>query len=170
VVVGYVLQVANRPGHSKWLASVLQVLLNHKDLGDDDAMGALALARAGDKLRAQAFAERSMKRYPQHTLLRNYWMPTIRAAVLLANHNPLAAVHELDVTSTFEPGSSIWFYTAPLVPVYVRGQAFLAMNKGREAAAEFRPHPAAGQGGVSEVGVTRPSSLPLSALPRGGNA
>jgi eukaryotic-like serine/threonine-protein kinase len=109
-------------------------------LNRNKVMGVLALALAGDKLHAQAFAKRLLKQYPQDTLLKNYWIPTIRAAVLLAEHDPAEAIHELDVTASSEIGCALYWDIAPLFPVYVRGQAFLAMNKGPEAAAEFQKY------------------------------
>jgi serine/threonine protein kinase len=107
---------------------------------DDDELSlvlALALARTGDK-RAQVLAERFSNRNPNSTLARNYWLPTIRAAIFLAKQEPSQAVHELESTSSYELGSVLWYYTAPFFPVYLRGEAFLALNKGPEAAAEFQ--------------------------------
>ena len=50
------------------------------------------------------------------------------------------AIHQLDGTLSYELGSVIEYHTAPLFPVYLRGQAFLAMNKGAEAASEFQKY------------------------------
>jgi eukaryotic-like serine/threonine-protein kinase len=95
------------------------------------------------------------------TILRNYWLPTIRAAIFLADHNGPDAIHALEVTSSCELGSAIRFYTAPLFPVYLRGQAFLAMHDGVRAAAEFQKY-------VDHPGVVK--NYPLAALARLGLA
>jgi len=142
-------------------AALLAKLKDAASRDTGDPAGALALARAGDKLNAQAFAEQLMKRNPKDTVLRNYWMPTIQAALLLADHDPANAVHELDKTSSYELGSVVQYFTAPLFPVYVRGQALLDERKGPEAAAEFHKY-------VEHPGIVR--NYPLAALARLGLA
>ncbi len=42
--------------------------------------------------------------YPEVTLIKAYWVPTIRAAGLFASHNPGDAIRELEVTSRYEMG------------------------------------------------------------------
>ena len=137
------------------------LLAKSKHPGDEDPTAGLALARGGDTLGAQVYIGQVLKRNPKSTELRAYWIPTVRAAILLAKHNPEEAVRELDSTSGCELGSVISYYTAPLFPVYLRGQAFLAMNKGTEAAAEFQKY-------VDHPGVVK--NYPLAALARLGLA
>ena len=124
-------------------------------------IGALALALAADKHGAQAFATQLAKRYPQGGLLRSYWLPTIRAAMLIADHNPDKAVQELEATSDYEMGTTIGYYYAPLYPIFIRGLAFLELRKGQEAAAEFRKY-------VYRPGVVK--NHPFGALARVGLA
>jgi serine/threonine protein kinase/tetratricopeptide (TPR) repeat protein len=126
-----------------------------------EILAALALALAGDSGRAQAMAAELAKRNPLDTLLNMYWLPTIRAAIQLDHNDPAKAVHELEVTSLYELGDAVDYYTAPLFPVYLRGQAFLAMHQGREAAAEFQKF-------VDHPGVVQ--NYPLAALSRLGLA
>jgi serine/threonine protein kinase/tetratricopeptide (TPR) repeat protein len=96
----------------------------------------LTLARLGDLNRAQALAAELNKRFPSDTLLQRYWLPTIRASIELARKNPSGAITALQDVS-YELGITVGFW-APLYPVYVRGQAYLAMNRGSEAALEFQ--------------------------------
>jgi len=96
----------------------------------------LTLARLGDLNRAQALAAELNKRFPSDTLLQRYWLPTIRASIELVRKNPSGAITALQDVS-YELGTTVGFW-APLYPVYVRGQAYLAMNRGSEAAAEFQ--------------------------------
>jgi serine/threonine protein kinase/tetratricopeptide (TPR) repeat protein len=96
----------------------------------------LTLARLGDVNRAQALALELSKRFPSDTLLQRYWLPTIRASIELARKNPSGAIAALQDVS-YEFGTTVGFW-APLYPVYVRGQAYLVMNRGSEAAAEFQ--------------------------------
>ena len=141
--------------------AVAALLAKSKALGNDDGRGGLALARAGDEQRARILAEQYTKKNPNSTLLKYYWLPTIRAASLLAEHKPAEAVRELEITSNVELGNALDYYTAPLYPVYLRGQAFLAMNRGREAAAEFQKF-------ADNPGVVK--NYPLAALARLGAA
>jgi hypothetical protein len=71
---------------------------------DVQVVAALALARAGDLSRAQAIADSLRKRFPTHTLINNYWLPTIQAAITLhgnvaaaARDNCRSQGHELGV-------------------------------------------------------------------------
>jgi ATP/maltotriose-dependent transcriptional regulator MalT len=107
---------------------------------DAQYVAALASALAGDTARAQALADDLDKRFPEDTVVRFNYLPTIRAQLALAVPGGAAkAVESLGVTAPYElgvPGSST-FWTN-LYPVYVRGEALLAERKGAEAAAEFQ--------------------------------
>jgi tetratricopeptide (TPR) repeat protein len=99
-------------------------------------LAALALARSGDPKRAMALADDLVKQYPSDTMVNDYWVPTIRAAVALDQKNPKAALDDLRVTVPYETGSpspGIVFY-----PVYLRGLAYLQQGQGEQAAAEFQ--------------------------------
>ncbi|HXP61474.1 MAG TPA: tetratricopeptide repeat protein, partial [Dongiaceae bacterium] len=101
------------------------------------AMAALALARAGDTAGAEKLAAELDKSFPLDTLVQKYWLPTIRAAVVLERKDPNRAIDLLKVASTIElsPPTSIISY---LCPVYVRGEAWLMLRDGNRAAAEFQ--------------------------------
>jgi serine/threonine protein kinase len=122
---------------------------------------AVALALSGDSGRAEAIAAALTKRAPLDTVLNLYWVPVIRAAIQLNHNNPAKAVQELEVTSRYEMGDVIDYYTAPLFPVYLRGHAFLALHQGSEAAAEFKKF-------TDHPGVVL--NYPLGALARVGLA
>jgi len=122
---------------------------------------AIALALAGDTSRADAIVAELTKGAPLDTLLNMYWAPSIRAAIQLGYNNPAAAVRELEVSSRYELGDVLDFYTAPLYPVYLRGQGHLALHQGAEAAAEFQKY-------IDHPGVVQ--NYPLGALARLGLA
>jgi tetratricopeptide (TPR) repeat protein len=107
---------------------------------DVEAHGALALARAGDTGRAQAIAEDLARQFPLDTLVNYYWLPTIRAAVQVSRNNPAKALELLQAVAPYELGVvlSTAEEAAPLHPVYVRGQAYLMLRRGAEAAAEYQ--------------------------------
>ena len=106
---------------------------------DVEALSALVLAISGDRNRAVALAEDLGKRFPSHTIVRSYWLPTIRAQTSLHDGRPQEALDELRATVPFELGE-ILSVQAPtcLYPIYLRGQAYLAAGQGSAAAAEFQ--------------------------------
>jgi tetratricopeptide (TPR) repeat protein len=117
----------------KQAATALRVVGNPE--GEIEA--ALALGRAGDSARALATADKLSGQHPLDTLLNGYWLPTIRASVEIGRGNPSRAIELLkpvtgyELITEYEP-------TAKLCPVYVRGEAYLALRQGNEAAAEFQ--------------------------------
>jgi tetratricopeptide (TPR) repeat protein len=104
---------------------------------DVRTMAALALARAGDTPAAEKLAAGLEKTFPLDTLVERYWLPTIRAAVAMERKDPSRAVELLKETSAMELGTPTNF-SLVLAPVYIRGEAYLALSKGNQAAAEFQ--------------------------------
>jgi serine/threonine protein kinase/Flp pilus assembly protein TadD len=100
---------------------------------------ALALALAGDESRAQRLAEDLTKSFPEDTVVKFNYVPTVDAQFAINRHDPLKAIEALQITTPFElgqPGDSS--FTPSLYPIYVRGEAYLAVHQGREAVAEFQ--------------------------------
>jgi DNA-binding winged helix-turn-helix (wHTH) protein/predicted Zn-dependent protease len=147
-------------GYSEQARRDVSAFLNLSRNDEVQTYATLALALAGDTTRAHAIAAELAKRNPLSTLANQYWLPTIRAAILLNQNNPDKAVQELEVASRFELASPT-VYWALLFPVYVRGQAFLALHQGGEAAAEFQKY-------IDHPGLVR--ECPLGALARVGLA
>jgi serine/threonine protein kinase/tetratricopeptide (TPR) repeat protein len=104
---------------------------------DVQAMAALALARAGDTAAAEKLAAELDKTFPLDTLVQRYWLPTIRAALAMELKDPNRAVELLKEASATELGGPTNF-TVFLVPVYVRGEAYLALGDGDQAATDFQ--------------------------------
>src|SRR5271166_3966069 len=100
---------------------------------DVRAMAALALARAGDAAAAEKLAAELDKTFPLDTLVQRYRLPTIRAAVALQRKDPNRAIELLKVANTIELGDQSY-----LLPVYLRGEAYLMLHDGNHAAAEFQ--------------------------------
>jgi tetratricopeptide (TPR) repeat protein len=99
---------------------------------------ALALARLGDAARAGATAEDLAKSNPANTLLNYYWLTTIRAAIELGHNDPAKAVELLQPAGAYEMGYSAPFLFGTMYPAYVRGEAYLALHQGPQAAAEYQ--------------------------------
>ena len=92
---------------------------------------ALALALCGEAAHAQPLVDELVQRYPKDTLINGLWLPAIRAAMELQRDNPSQAIQSLEATSRYETAAEFW-------PQYLRGQAYLRLNLGNEAAAEFQ--------------------------------
>ena len=107
----------------------------------------VALALSGDAARADSMAAEMLKRNPLDTLINQYWVPTIRAAIQLGRDDPAEAVQELEIASRYELGDAIGTFTQRRFSrSMLRGQAYLALHQGREATAEFQKfidHPGA---------------------------
>jgi tetratricopeptide (TPR) repeat protein len=97
---------------------------------------AMALARVGDVSRAEALADEVLKAYPLDTLLQFYSLPSIRAAAELSRGDDAKAEDFTEHARPYELGSPTDL--RPLYPSYVRGQTYLAMHRGNDAAMEFQ--------------------------------
>src|SRR5215471_19547612 len=82
---------------------------------------------------ARTLADDLANRFPDHTIVQSYDVPTIRAQLALSHDDPSGAMEILQAAVPYELSSE-----GALYPVYVRGKAFLAAHKGNEAAAEFQ--------------------------------
>jgi eukaryotic-like serine/threonine-protein kinase len=112
-----------------------------RSAGRDAQYGsALALAYAGDQGRAQALTADLVRRFPEDTIVRFNYLPTLRAKLALSQGNFSEAIESLRTATPYELGqttSSTFGWTA-LYPVFVRGESYLASHQGTAAVAEFR--------------------------------
>jgi tetratricopeptide (TPR) repeat protein/predicted Ser/Thr protein kinase len=102
---------------------------------------AFALAVAGDSTRAQVMANDLERDFGEDTSVRFNHLPALRARIALNHGDPARAIELLEDARVYEmgvPRSSIHGSFGALYPIYVRGEAFLAARRGREAAAEFQ--------------------------------
>jgi eukaryotic-like serine/threonine-protein kinase len=105
---------------------------------------AFALALSGDSSRSQTLADDLSSRFPEDTLVQFSYSPTLRAVLALDHHQPANATELLQTAIPYEGGtpivggSEVFLGVGSLYPAYVRGMAYLAAHRGREAAAEFQ--------------------------------
>jgi DNA-binding winged helix-turn-helix (wHTH) protein/tetratricopeptide (TPR) repeat protein len=92
---------------------------------------AMALALTGRAAQARALAEDLDKRFPQDTIVRSIYLPTLRSQLALSRNDAQEAIDVLQGATPYEQ-------TAELFPVYVRGLAYLAARRSSEAASEFQ--------------------------------
>ena len=95
------------------------------------ARAALAQALCGAPSPAHTLAEELAKRFPEDTLSQEVWLPVIRAALSLQRGEAAQAIEQLRNTSRYEAAAEFW-------PQYLRGQAYLKLGQGTEAAVEFQ--------------------------------
>ena len=106
---------------------------------DVELRAALALARAGDAIRAQKLVDNFNREFPLNTMMQNYWLPSIRAAVELEKNEPAKAIELLKAALPYELGSTSKIaFSGYLYPAYIRGQAYLRAGQWQQAAAEFQ--------------------------------
>ncbi len=95
--------------------------------------GSLALALAGRPESAQPLVDSVARRFPAATLWQAVWFARPRAAMQLARGNPAGAIEALKEASPYELGSLAFHWV-----VYLRGQAYLDLRQGKDAAREFQ--------------------------------
>ncbi len=103
--------------------------------------GAFAQGLAGDATEADTIADDLAKRFPDDTSARFYYVPTLRALAALNHHNPAKALEALQINIPYElgePQSCFFGFFGVMYPVYLRGEAYLALHQGAQAAAEFQ--------------------------------
>ncbi|HMD32618.1 MAG TPA: protein kinase, partial [Candidatus Acidoferrales bacterium] len=105
---------------------------------DVDIMVALTFARAGDTAQAQKLADKLDRDWPLDTVIQDYWLPTIRAAIEINKGDGKKAVELLQTASNYELGQPPQFQCGTMYPIYIRGLAYLKEGKPQEAALEFQ--------------------------------
>jgi predicted Zn-dependent protease len=99
----------------------------------------LALAISQTAAQASRLVDDMAKHFPENTVVQFNYLPTLRGQLALGRKNAVEAIDFLKKATPYElglPGDGS--FTPAMYPVYVRGQAYLAANRGTEAAIEFQ--------------------------------
>ncbi len=97
---------------------------------------ALALARSGQTAEAGKIADQVSAERPEDTLVQHYFIPAIRAAIKLRQHDPAAAIDLVRGTAKYDLAfTGLFDY---VYPAYIRGLAYLELGDGQSAAAQFQ--------------------------------
>ncbi|MEA2274864.1 MAG: eukaryotic-like serine/threonine-protein kinase, partial [Solirubrobacteraceae bacterium] len=130
--------------------TIAGALLGFCQPGSDDIKQALAISQinspvqimyvpvlangslCGDAGKAQKLADEQKRRYPNATLLNVYSEPIIRAAIALQRDRADEAIEFLNAALPYEGGYAAFW------PDYLRGQTYLRLRRGPQAAAEFQ--------------------------------
>jgi eukaryotic-like serine/threonine-protein kinase len=100
---------------------------------------ALALVLTGDTVRAQVLTDDLGTRFPEDTIVRFNYMPTLLAQIALSRGHASKAIEVLQSAAPHELGAHrASGFSTNLYPVYMRGDAYLTAHQGSEAAAEFQ--------------------------------
>ena len=80
------------------------------------------------------------ERFPLNTAINRYWLPAIYASIEIRRGNPAKALEDLQTTAQYELGTPLPQFEVggSLYPVYIRGEVYLLLHQGKEAAAEFQ--------------------------------
>jgi tetratricopeptide (TPR) repeat protein len=122
---------------------------------DVKLFAALTLARIGETAGAKTIVEEMEKNYASDTILKVYWLPTIKAAMELNANNSTQAVVFLEAAAPYELGDPPQLQLGTMYPAYIRGQAQLMAHNGAAAVTEFQKF-------LGHRGVTL--NFPLGAL------
>ncbi|MGA9393435.1 MAG: hypothetical protein WBV69_23600 [Candidatus Sulfotelmatobacter sp.] len=99
-------------------------------------MSAMALSLGGDAAQAARLADDLTKRFPEDTVVQFEYLPVIHAAALLGG-SATKAVEALAPAAPYEFGSP-GIVGIALLPIYLRGEAYLAARQSGAAATEFQ--------------------------------
>lgn len=102
---------------------------------------AFALALSGDLRRSQAIAHDLESRFPQDMSVQSSYLPVLRSGFALSQGDPAKAIDLLRAAAPSElgmPRSGISGLFGALYPIYIRGEAYLALHQPAQAAAEFQ--------------------------------
>jgi DNA-binding winged helix-turn-helix (wHTH) protein len=128
------------PAQARALADGALALSTGRDVEYGTAL-ALALCEHGaeEQARIARIADDLARRFPEDTLVRFIYVPTIRAQLAVNSGRSSKAIEALQASAAYELGTGGGFgFSSTLFSVYVRGLAYLAAHHGKEAAAEFQ--------------------------------
>jgi len=106
---------------------------------EEDFVFALAAAWTGEISLAEKWAAGYDRKSPLGWLLQNRYLPVMRAALAMARENAAEAIEHLRMVN----GNTPFWSNDPssidgMMPAYLRGQAYLQLRQGKEAASEFQ--------------------------------
>jgi eukaryotic-like serine/threonine-protein kinase len=122
---------------------------------------------AGDASRAEPLAQDLGRRFPLDTQMQSLWLRAIRTQLAISRKNPAYILNDPQSVSPVEYGGMLFTVNPScLYPTYIRGNAYLAAGRGKEAAAEFQKVLDHGglvwncwTGALAHLGVARANAL-----------
>jgi DNA-binding winged helix-turn-helix (wHTH) protein/tetratricopeptide (TPR) repeat protein len=120
-------------GNSDIARRSAQSAMAHSDSDYVRSGAAVVFALGGDAASASHLVEAMADRSAEMTVVKGNYLPVVRAALALHAGDPSSAIGALAPAQRYGAG---WL-GHPLLPIYLRGQAYLALKDGAKAAAEF---------------------------------
>jgi len=99
---------------------------------DSVSHAAIALAASGNKDQTKPLVQELNTRFPKDSFVNHLFLPVVNAELDIQQGNAAHAIQVLQATAPFD------FGIVGFRPLYVRGQAYLRLGQGKEAAAEFQ--------------------------------
>jgi len=128
-----------------------------------EELAADVLASTSSFAQAEQLTAGLQKNFPDDNLLKSVWAPTVRARAQLVRKQADEAVATLQPALIYELG--MMWQTVPFRTIYLRGQAYLHMGDGQNAAKEFQKiidhrgvEPLSPYYALAHLGVARASS------------
>ena len=121
---------------------------------EGEAIAAIILARTGDLTRVESVIKDIEKRYPNHSVMQSYWLPTIRAQLALKRGDAATALKELATAAPLDLLYPQVFFYAHMPSVVLRAEAYLLLGERSRAAQQWQlivRHP-----GITQLSATAP--------------
>ena len=105
---------------------------------EGEATAAMVLARTGDRPRAEALIANLEQRYPDHSVMQSYWLPTIRAQLALKQGDSSTALRELTRAVPLDLLYPQIFFYSHMPSVVLRAEAYQRSGDAARAAEQWR--------------------------------
>jgi eukaryotic-like serine/threonine-protein kinase len=108
------------------------------DSKDVRALAALVFARVGDDTQAQSIIDNLRALYVSNVAIQKAWLPVVRAQLAIRKKRHAEALQLLEIVAPYEKGQLTGNLSdSCMIPAYLRGEAFLGLQRSREALGEF---------------------------------
>jgi tetratricopeptide (TPR) repeat protein len=105
---------------------------------EGEATAAIILARTGDRARAEALIANLEQRYPDHSVMQSYWLPTIRAQLALKRGDSATALQQLTRAAPLDLLYPQIFFYSHMPSVVLRAEAYRLAGDGARAAEQWQ--------------------------------
>jgi eukaryotic-like serine/threonine-protein kinase len=116
-----------------------QALKTSSDSKDVRALAAVIYARVGDAAKARAITDDLRASYVSNVVMQKAWLPVVQAQTALDNKENAKAITLLEAVTPYEKGQLTGNLSdSCMIPVYLRGEAYLKMSSGFQALHEYQ--------------------------------
>jgi eukaryotic-like serine/threonine-protein kinase len=105
---------------------------------EGEATAAIILARTGDVSRARSLAADIEMRYSNHSVMRSYWLPAIRAQIALRQQDAVAALNELQTAARLDLLYPQVFFYSHVPSIVLRAEAYMLAGQPARAVEQWQ--------------------------------